>query len=60
MGKQYTCLTIEFTLPETYPRASGLDDSTINHLYESTKEKCSQFIGHPVIYEPLCALLKAE
>lgn len=60
VDKQYVCVTLEAKLPEAYPdqepvvllrNPRGLDDSTINHLYEAIKEKCNEFIGQPVIYE---------
>lgn len=60
VDKQYVCITLEAKLPDGYPdeepiiqlrNPRGLDDSTINHLYESIKDKCTEFIGQPVIYE---------
>ncbi|KAJ8977881.1 hypothetical protein NQ317_016151 [Molorchus minor] len=58
--KQYVCVTLEVRLPEGYPDCEpfiqlrnprGLDDSTINNLYKSTKAKCTEFLGQPVIFE---------
>lgn len=60
VDKQYVCVTLEAKLPEGYPddkplvqlrNPRGLDDSTINHLYEAIKEKCNEFLGQPVIFE---------
>lgn len=60
VDKQYVCVTLEAKLPDGYPDCEpivqlrnprGLDDSTINNLYESIKEKCSEFLGQPVIFE---------
>ncbi|CAH2013040.1 unnamed protein product [Acanthoscelides obtectus] len=60
VDKQYVCVTLEVKLPEEYPDCEpvvqlrnprGLDDSTINHLYKSIKEKCVDNVGQPVIFE---------
>ncbi|KAJ8919745.1 hypothetical protein NQ315_006274 [Exocentrus adspersus] len=60
VDKQYVCVTLEAKLPDGYPDCEpivqlrnprGLDDSTINNLYEAIKEKCSEFLGQPVIFE---------
>ncbi|XP_074025623.1 E3 ubiquitin-protein ligase RNF25 [Leptinotarsa decemlineata] len=60
IDKQYVCVTLEVRLPEDYPdrepsvqlrNPRGLDDSTINNLYKSIKEKCTEFIGQAVMYE---------
>lgn len=51
---------MEAKLTEEYPdqepivqlrNPRGLDDSILNHLYQSIKEKCNEFLGQPVIYE---------
>lgn len=58
--KQYVCVTLEAKLPEGYPdeqpvvqlrNPRGLDDTTINHLYQAIREKCNEFVGQPVIFE---------
>ncbi|KAG5900640.1 hypothetical protein JTB14_005916 [Gonioctena quinquepunctata] len=58
--KQYVCVTIEISLPEDYPdqkpaiqlrNPRGLDDSTVNNISKAISEKCTEFIGQPVIYE---------
>ncbi|VEN43047.1 unnamed protein product [Callosobruchus maculatus] len=60
VDKQYVCVTLEVKLPEEYPDCEplvqlrnprGLDDSTINHLYKSIKDKCAENVGQPVIFE---------
>ncbi|CAG9855869.1 unnamed protein product [Phyllotreta striolata] len=60
VNKQYVCVTIEVKLPEDYPDSEpnvqlrnprGLDDSTVNDLYKSIKEKCTEYLGQPVIFE---------
>lgn len=60
VNKQYVCATLEVRLPEEYPDCEpivqlrnprGLDDSTVNDLYKSIKEKCTEYLGQPVIYE---------
>lgn len=60
VDKQYVCVTLEAVLPEAYPdeeplvklrNPRGLDDSTLNDLYQAIKDKCNEFIGQPVIYE---------
>lgn len=60
LEKQYVCVTLEVKLPKEYPDCEpevelrsprGLDDSTLNHLHRSIKDKCNEFIGQPVIYE---------
>lgn len=59
-NKQYVCVTLEAKLPEAYPDCEpiiqlrnprGLDDSILNHLYKSIRDKCNEYLGQPVIYE---------
>lgn len=54
------CVTLEAKLPEGYPdeepvvqlrNPRGLDDTTVNHLYQCIRDKCNEFLGQPVIYE---------
>lgn len=59
-NKQYVCVTLEVNLPPDYPDCEpavrlrnprGLDDSMLNHISDSIKEKCSEYLGQPVIFE---------
>lgn len=54
------CVTLEVTLPISYPECEpivrlrnprGLDDSTVDHILAALKEKCSEYLGQPVIFE---------
>lgn len=59
-NKQYVCVTLEVELPSDYPdhepvvrlrNPRGLDDSTLDGLSDAIKEKCSEYLGQPVIFE---------
>ncbi|XP_044749639.1 E3 ubiquitin-protein ligase RNF25 [Coccinella septempunctata] len=58
--KQYVCVTLEVSLPESYPDCEpkimlknprGLDDSVFDNIHSALKAKCLEYSGQPVIYE---------
>lgn len=59
-NKQYVCVTLEVSLPLDYPECEpivrlknprGLDDSTLDHILAALKDKCTEYLGQPVIFE---------
>lgn len=59
-NKQYVCVTLEVLLPSSYPDCEptvrlrnprGLDDTTLDQILAALKEKCSEYLGQPVIFE---------
>lgn len=58
--QQYVCITLEVSLIPEYPdqepliklrNPRGLDDSLINEINMVVKEKCTECIGQPVVFE---------